>query len=167
MNNLIVHVRWLVRTDMPLVLAIERESFSPAWDEDDFLAVLRQRHCLGLAADREGMMVAGFMIYEFRKASIDILNLGVSPLQRGRGVGWQLVEHMKNKASMRRRPRLSVTVRESNLAAQVFFRRQGFRAVKVLRGFYGLDTGEDAYRMCWTLPDLAASVAAAQVRIAE
>ena len=37
-------------------------------------------------------------------------------------------------------------VRETNLAAQLFFRGQGFRAVSVLREFYD-DTPEDAYLM--------------------
>lgn len=37
-------------------------------------------------------------------------------------------------------------MRESNVAAQLFFRAQGFRAVSVLRDFYD-DTSEDAYAM--------------------
>jgi len=37
-------------------------------------------------------------------------------------------------------------VRETNLDAQLFFRRMGFRAVSVLRDFYD-DTVEDAYVM--------------------
>ena len=37
-------------------------------------------------------------------------------------------------------------VRETNLPAQLFFHKQDFRAVRVLRGFYG-DSGEDAFLM--------------------
>ena len=37
-------------------------------------------------------------------------------------------------------------VRESNLAAQMFFRSCGFRATSVIRDFY-TDSAEDAYRM--------------------
>jgi ribosomal-protein-alanine N-acetyltransferase len=37
-------------------------------------------------------------------------------------------------------------VRETNLAAQLFFRSAGFRAVSVLRAFYE-DSPEDAYLM--------------------
>jgi [ribosomal protein S18]-alanine N-acetyltransferase len=37
-------------------------------------------------------------------------------------------------------------VRETNLAAQLFFRENDFRAVSVLRSFYA-DTPEDAYLM--------------------
>ena len=44
-----------------------------------------------------------------------------------------------------RQERITLEVRETNLAAQLFFSKQGFRAVKVLHGFY--DNGEDAYFM--------------------
>jgi ribosomal-protein-alanine N-acetyltransferase len=41
-------------------------------------------------------------------------------------------------------------VRETNLTAQLFFRAQGFRAVRVLRGYYE-DSGEDAFLMQYQL----------------
>ncbi len=50
------------------------------------------------------------------------------------------------KLSLHRRTRILLEVRETNLAAQLFFRHQGFRAVSVLRDFYD-DTTEDAYLM--------------------
>ncbi len=50
------------------------------------------------------------------------------------------------KLSSQRRTRILLEVRETNLAAQLFFRKQGFRAVSVLRDFYE-DTTEDAYVM--------------------
>ena len=43
-------------------------------------------------------------------------------------------------------------VRESNLAAQLFFKKMGFKAVLVLRSHYD-DTDEDAYVMRFTLQD--------------
>jgi ribosomal-protein-alanine N-acetyltransferase len=50
------------------------------------------------------------------------------------------------KLSSQRRTRILLEVRETNLAAQLFFRKVGFRAVSVLRDFYE-DTTEDAYLM--------------------
>ena len=43
---------------------------------------------------------------------------------------------------------MTLEVRETNLAAQLFFRTQGFRAVSVLRSYYD-DTPEDAYVMSY------------------
>ena len=44
-----VHVRWMVRRDMPEVLEIEGESFDFPWSEEDFIRCLRQRDCSGRA----------------------------------------------------------------------------------------------------------------------
>jgi hypothetical protein len=43
-------------------------------------------------------------------------------------------------------------VRETGLAAQYFFRSQGFRATEVVREHFG-DTGEDAYLMQYLLDE--------------
>ena len=34
-----VHIRWMIRRDMPEVLGIEREGFEFPWLEDDFVRV--------------------------------------------------------------------------------------------------------------------------------
>ncbi|MGL4463263.1 MAG: ribosomal-protein-alanine N-acetyltransferase RimI, partial [Planctomycetia bacterium] len=42
-QELRVHIRWMIRRDMPEVLHIEQESYDFAWTEEDFLQCLRQR----------------------------------------------------------------------------------------------------------------------------
>ena len=39
-----VHIRWMIRRDMPEVLHTEQQSFEFAWTEEDFLRCLRQRN---------------------------------------------------------------------------------------------------------------------------
>ena len=58
----------------------------------------------------------------------------------------QMVAKLIGKLSSQRRSRVVLEVRETNLAAQLFFRENGFRAVSVLRAYYE-DTPEDAYLM--------------------
>ena len=140
-----VHIRWLIRRDMPEVLAIESESFEFPWTEEDFTRCLRQRNCIGMAAELDDEIV-GFMIYELYKARLHLLNFAVSEPQRRRGVGRQMIEKLVGKLSSQRRTRIMLEVRETNLAAQLFFRSCGFRAVSVLRSFYD-DSPEDAYLM--------------------
>ena len=55
-----------------------------------------------------------------------------------------------SKLSSHRRTRITLEVRETNLPAQLFFRAQGFRALRVLRGYYE-DSGEDAFLMQYHL----------------
>jgi len=140
-----VHIRWMIRRDMPEVLAIERESFEFPWLEDDFIRCLRQRNCIGMVAEYEDQVV-GFMIYELQKSRIHVLNFAVAAAFRRSGVGSQMIAKLIAKLSSQRRSRVILSVRETNLAAQLFFRENGFRAVSVLRSYYA-DTPEDAYMM--------------------
>src|SRR5437899_8129134 len=140
-----VQIRWMIRRDMPEVLKIEHESFEFNWTEDDFLACLRQRNCIGMVAEHENRVV-GFMIYELHKTRLHILNFAVAPAFRRLAVGAQMIEKLINKLSQQRRQEIVLEVRETNLSAQLFYHNQGFRAVRVLRSHYA-DSAEDAYVM--------------------
>src|SRR6476659_335692 len=146
-----VHIRWMIRRDMPEVLQTEQASFEFAWTEEDFLRCLRQRNCIGMVAE-QGEKVVGFMIYELHKSRLNILNFAVSPAYRRVAIGTQMVAKLISKLSSHRRTRITLEVRETNLAAQLFFRAQGFKAIKVLRSFYE-DSGEDAFLMQYRLTD--------------
>ncbi|MFZ5831083.1 MAG: ribosomal protein S18-alanine N-acetyltransferase, partial [Planctomycetota bacterium] len=130
-----VHIRWMIRRDMPEVLAIERSCFEFPWLDDDFVRCLRQRNCIGMVAEHEDRVV-GFMIYELHKSRIHVLNFAVAPDFRRRGVGWQMAAKLIGKLSVQRRNRIVLEVRETNLAAQLFFRDVGFRAITVLHSYY-------------------------------
>jgi ribosomal-protein-alanine N-acetyltransferase len=145
-----VHIRWMIRRDMPEVLQTEQESFEYSWTEEDFLRCLRQRNCIGMVAEH-GEKVVGFMIYELHKAKLHILNFAVQPNCRRGRVGAQMVLKLISKLSNHRRTRITLAVRERNLAAQLFFRAQGFRALRVLRTYYE-DSGEDAFLMQYSFP---------------
>src|SRR5580700_8808653 len=144
-EQLRVHIRWMIRRDMPEVLQIEQESFDYSWTEEDFLRCLRQRNCIGMVAELNEKVV-GFMIYELHKTKLHILNFAVHPKYRRLGIGQQMVSKLIGKLSSHRRTKITLAVRETNLTAQLFFRAQDFRAMKVLRNYYE-DSGEDAYLM--------------------
>jgi ribosomal-protein-alanine N-acetyltransferase len=146
------------------VLDIEGQSFEFPWSEEDFIRCLRQRNCIGMVAERQDRVV-GFMIYELHKTRLHILNFAVAPTHRRSGVGSQMAAKLIGKLSLERRTRITLEVRETNLAAQLFFRTLGFRAVSVLRSFYD-DTPEDAYVMSFRVQPNAAQleVPAAQPR---
>ena len=144
-----VHIRWMIRRDMEEVLAIESASFEYAWTEEDFLRCLRQRKCIGMVAEH-GDVVCGYMVYELHEHCLQLLNLAVDLAWRHSGVGAAMMECLKSKLSPQRRRRITADIRESNLAAQKFYRACGFAATGVVRGFYD-DSGEDAYRFVHTL----------------
>lgn len=137
-----VHIRWMLRCDMPSNLEIENRSFEFPWTEDCFIRCLRQRNCIGMVAEH-GERVLGYMIYELHRNRLHVLNFAVHPEFRRRSIGSQLVKKLTDKLTPQRRTRILLEVRETNLAAQLFFRECRFRAISLLRDFYE-DTTEDA-----------------------
>lgn len=140
------HIRWMIRSDMHAVQHIENVCFEFPWSESDFLRCLRSRNCIGMVAENHHERVVGFMIYELHKSRLHLLDFAVDPAFRRYGVGSAMIEKLASKLSPGRRNRIMLEVRETNLEAQLFFKRLGFLAISVLRDFYD-DTAEDAYLM--------------------
>lgn len=145
-NELRVHVRWMIRRDMPSVLNIEDSVFEFPWSEEDFIRRLRQRNCIGMVAEVEDKVV-GFMVYALHKNRLHLVNFAVDPDMQRLGVGSILMEKLISKLSYQRRNQILLEVRETNLEAQLFFKQFGFKATSVLPKFY---TIEDAYLMKYT-----------------
>jgi ribosomal-protein-alanine N-acetyltransferase len=144
-SGLGIHVRWMIRRDMPEVATIEREAFEFPWSEEDFTRCLRQRNCIGMVAEMADSVVA-FMIYELHRSKLHVLNFAVLRSHRRLGIGTRMMEKLIGKLTPDRRGRIVLEVRETNLPAQLFFRSLGFRATSVLKDFYQ-DSTEDAYLM--------------------
>jgi ribosomal-protein-alanine N-acetyltransferase len=128
--------------DMKEVLAIEAASHEHPMDEDAMLRLLRDRHTIGMVAER-GDEILGFMIYELHKYRIDVIRLAVAPAHRRRGVGAAMVAKLMGKLSAHRRRRLVLRVPDSALPAHLFLKACRFRATSVERDAY--EDGQSAY----------------------
>ena len=138
-----VHIRWMIRRDLPEVLEIEAESFEFPWFEEDFIRARKQRNCIMMVTEYESKIV-GFMIYELHKNYIHIPNFAVSCQFRRLGVGSQMIAKLIAKLESSKKSKITLGIRETNLPAQLFFRENGFKAVSVLHNHYS-DTSEDVY----------------------
>lgn len=127
-----IHIRWMIRRDMPEVMDIEHASFEAPWCEEEFLRVLRQRNCIGMVAEY-GERVVGFMIYELHKDKIHVLDLAVAPEFRRQQVGHQMIAKLVGKLSSHRRTRITVDIHELHLAALLAFKSNGFLATHIIR----------------------------------
>lgn len=139
-----VHIRWCIRRDMGSILAIDKESFSEPWSEEDFLRVLRMRNCICFVAEHGGE-VLGFMVYELKKKSLSLMRMAVGERSRNKTVGRQMVEKLLSKLANHRRPVLTAKVNERNTGGLLFLRQLGLKATRVLRAHY--ENGDDAYLM--------------------
>ena len=145
--------RWLLRQDHGEVIDIARLSGHPVLTGDDLIAIMRERHMIGLIAERNREMgpVLGFLIYRLHPRSYEITHLGVHPTARRQGIGQGIIQKMVRKLTHRRHA-ISAMVRESNLAGQLFLRSQGFRAAEIVRGMYD-DSDEDGYLFRYRIAD--------------
>jgi len=144
-----VDLRWLMRRDLPEVLAIERQSFEWPWSEDDYAACLRRRTTLAIVAETQDQVV-GLYVCNLAKSHVKLLNLAVAADARRRCVGSQLVGKIVSKLSPQRRTKILVDVCERNLGAQLFFRALGFVALGMLPAPYA-ETDDDAIRFVYRL----------------
>jgi ribosomal-protein-alanine N-acetyltransferase len=138
-------VRWLISSDIPAVLEIERGSFARPWTEDELKRVLAHNNCLGIVA-QAGEKVVGFVIYEISRSKFQLLNVAVHPRHRRKGYGTAMLARIAARLEMGPQESVVGEVRESNLPAQLFLRHSGFRAVEIRRGhFKDKDKDEDGY----------------------
>ena len=136
----VLSIRWMIRPDLPAVLAISDESFHTPWTQAEFLSVLRKRNVIGLVAeDKQG--IVGYAIYQVCKSHTTILNLAVHPWFRRQTCGSQLIRLVVRRARDTRRELVGTVICEDNLPGQLFLKAKGFRATEIENGVYpgGLD----------------------------
>ena len=152
----IARVCWMDRRrHLRAMLAIERDSFDEPWGLEDFLMFDAEQDGVSLVAvdDRNEMQqtLLGYVLYRLRPHSFVVANLAVSPSCRRQGVGTLLIDRIKDKLRPCKRTRIVADVADFNLDAQLFFRENGFRATKILHGWF--DRGVDAYEMIHELEE--------------
>lgn len=137
-----VEFGWSIGANMDAVLEIARSGPAPHWTVEDFEECLRHMTCLGLVGYIDGKVV-GFAAWELEDSAIAILNVGVSPEFRRRGVGTAMVSFfVKNFSVMR--SEAEVLLREDNIPAQLFFKSLDFSCLETLADVYD---DVDAYLM--------------------
>lgn len=140
------HIRWMIRREMPDVLANEEAAFGvDAWGEDDFSRCLCQRNCIGMVAEH-GDILVGHMVYELNLKHINLLNFAVHPAYQRRGVGMCMLAKLVGKLAPQRRTAITVLVSETNMPALKFFKAMQFRATGIVWDAFP-DCGEDGYAM--------------------
>jgi [ribosomal protein S18]-alanine N-acetyltransferase len=122
-----MHTRWFIRRDIPEIVEIEKELGYEPWNENDIIAFTRERCAIGVIIEDAGKIV-GYIFYYVYPKSIDIVRVGVCAGKKGIGAGRELINRLKRKPKQF----MTVFVPESLLDLQLFFKKMGFRAIKVI-----------------------------------
>jgi ribosomal-protein-alanine N-acetyltransferase len=159
--------RQMTPRDLLQVWRIEQQTAARRWTVQDFLTVLQSGHTVGQVAE-VGDQVVGYVIYTVQNSrrldeeegrrphharlggsrhetidlpiSLLLLHLVVAPDWRRRGVGLALLGRLGRKLR-HADDCIQTTVPESNLSAQLLLRQAGYKAIRVLRGYFGAEDG--------------------------
>ncbi len=158
-------------SDLPEVVQIEQQGPTPRCAWQDFLLVYASGGACSRVAEVQGQVV-GFVVYRVPEhlepettgklkrwwdrclhwrhpdlssspVEIELLDIGVAPNWRRRGIGRALLRGLEE---LLRRPGdcIRTTVPETNLPVQLLLHAAGYRALSVLRDYFG---NEDGYLM--------------------
>ena len=116
--------------------AVSLECFSCEhfWNETDISKMMKNSRINGWVI-ASAMTPIGYVVFEKFKAVVQILNLVVHPDHRRKGMGTVLVERVISRFTATHNS-VTMNVRETNLAAQLFLQNLGFVAEAVDRGHF-------------------------------
>ena len=138
-----VTFRKLTRRDLDVVMDIEEQCKPNAWGRKVFWSRLRDPLTRARILEVRGKPRA-FSVCAPEGLSCHLLNLAVDPEWRRKGLAVAALEDVETYARRQDLTELHLEVRESNLPAQLLYRKVGFEAVEILHAHYGSD---DAYLM--------------------
>lgn len=146
-------------SELPHVLAIERESFPSPWSLGMFAMELAKPSTIRIAARTRQAearpkpvagepKLVGYLICSRYAEVWHLMNVAVAPSFRRRGIATGMVRELLGR--LERDPRVTLEVRESNAGAIAMYEFLGFRAAGTRPGYYP-DNGEAAVIM-WLNP---------------
>ena len=151
-----ITIRRLERGDVDMLLAVQSSCPELAqWSKRDYEEMLESGVCGWVAwrtadtvssAGLSSVPIAGFLTAQAAADEIEILNLGVMPEERRRGIGKGLLEAAFAWGAENRARRVFLEVRASNRAAIQFYEAFGFR-VAGRRAKYYSAPAEDALQL--------------------
>jgi ribosomal-protein-alanine N-acetyltransferase len=128
--------------DLPVMLEIERASYSHPWTPRNFEGELRSEHGVFLvlreaaAAHDQDRGVRAYCAFRVVAGEMHLMNLTVGSDQRRRGTGRFLLGLVLDLGKRRGASACFLEVRESNAAALGLYRTAGFEEAGRRKGYY-------------------------------
>lgn len=142
-------IREMALSDLAEICAIEQETFSDPWSEEDFLSSLTEPNNSYLAVEIDGKVV-GYCGYWGIVGEGNIYNVAVKQEFRRQNIGHLMLTELLKQAASKGITAFTLEVRCSNTAAIALYERLGFKRAGLRKDFYSKPK-EDAVIM-WLLP---------------
>jgi [ribosomal protein S18]-alanine N-acetyltransferase len=146
LDPLEVHVLPMRRRHLRSVVRIEAQVYPRPWTHSLFVSELALRSSRAYYIAKVGRDVVGYAGLMMSLTDGHVTTIAVDPAWHRHGIGTRLLLGLAREGIARDATALTLEVRLSNRGAQEMYKRFGFTAVGVRKGYYG-DTGEDALVM--------------------
>ncbi len=130
-----MEIRRMTEGDLSEVIAIEQDSFSDPWREEDFRSSLLDEKNSYLVAVMEDHVV-GYCGCWGIAGEGDIYNVAVKKEFRRQGIGEKLLRTLIQTSATRGITSFTLEVRASNTAAISLYQSLGFEAAGIRKDFY-------------------------------
>jgi ribosomal-protein-alanine N-acetyltransferase len=141
-----VHIVPMRRRHLRGVVRIESQVYPRPWSHSLFVSEIALRGSRSYIVARVGREVVGYAGLMMSVGDGHVTTIAVDPAWHRHGIGTRLLLTLAYEAIERDATAMTLEVRLSNRGAQEMYKRFGFTAVGVRKGYYG-DTGEDALIM--------------------
>ena len=141
-----VHLVPMRRRHLRSVLRIEAQVYPRPWSLSLFMSELALRGSRAYYVARVGGTVVGYSGLMLTGEDAHVTTIAVDPAWHRHKIGTRMLLNLARQAQQREARHLTLEVRMSNEPAQAMYRRFGFEAAGVRKGYYA-ETGEDALIM--------------------
>ena len=145
-DPLAVQIVAMRRRHLRSVVRIEAQVYPRPWTHSLFVSELALRSTRAYYVAKVGRDIAGYAGLMMSLSDGHVTTLAVDPAWHRHHIGTRLLLALAREAIEREATALTLEVRLSNKGAQELYKRFGFTAVGVRKGYYA-DTGEDALVM--------------------
>jgi len=128
-------------SDLDQIMIIEELSFPIPWEISFFENDLRRESAYCYVV-KENDLVLGYTDAWHIADEMHLANIAVAPNYRQLGIGSKLLEKIVNDAKENKCKKIFLEARVSNLTAQKFYEKYGFKAIYARKKYY--PDGEDA-----------------------
>src|SRR5690625_1300544 len=139
-------IRDMLNDDIDAVMSVDQASFSTPWSREIFKREMNENKYAYYFVIEENDKIIGYAGLWIVEDDAQITNIALLPEYRGYKIGEKFFGFSVQFAIKKGAYRLSLEVRESNLVAQLLYRKFGLVPGGIRKGYYP-DNNEDAIVM--------------------
>ena len=118
------------------ITAIEALCFSSPWSADSFRYSLSSRDTQSCFTALNNGEVVGYIFLFHLFEEGELLNIATRPDMRKRGIAQMLIDRMHEVMREKNVERITLEVRESNVAAKSLYEKNGFSPIAIRKNYY-------------------------------